>query len=130
MGEARRTSGGRCAPDARRRADGQELFDAIVHAVIPGPRIDRFEERLVGLLRQVLELALATVDEGRRIDLCLPIFGVNNFGYPLEQTCRIVAGALVEGVRSSPVRGRVVLWANPGHWPAMSAALDRALEEE
>lgn len=84
-------------------------FDGMVHAILPGPRARDWYSRVEGLLESVLGL----VEHGaglRNVELTLPIFGINNFGYPPQQMYQLYGRLLPQWASSRQARTRVLLW--------------------
>ena len=118
-GEVRVTDGGELGPSFTLQGVREETypnFDHIVHLVLSGPRASRFKPRVEAMLYNALDqVALLMEGTNNAVDLCLPIIGVNNFGYPLDFMCALYVRLLREWTSRPGISGRVVLWLRADH---------------
>ena len=112
VGQCRVTKGGGFQAKAvsQQETDRRTSFDWIVHAVIPGPRIDGFQDRVTVLLEKILVQISGRVEKEDHLDLCLPVIGVNNFGYPVDFMIQLYTEKLVKFMHNPAVQGCIGLW--------------------
>ncbi|MCP4130082.1 MAG: hypothetical protein GY754_03595 [bacterium] len=85
-------------------------FDYIVHAVLPGPRIDDFEQKVVEFVSNCFREVTQLISNNKMLDFCLPIIGVNNFNYPFDFMAELYYKQLRQLTDGGNTHGRIVLW--------------------
>lgn len=90
-------------------------YDWIVHAVIPGPRIDDFETKVEQMISEVMQKIRAMCSKRVQVDFIMPVVGVNNFGYPFEFMWDLYLGLLKKYIKSHKILGNVYILLNKQH---------------
>ena len=86
-------------------------FQYIVHCVIPGPRISDFENRVTQMLDTALnKVSLEYKLQNKPLFFCLPIIGINNFGYPVDFMLHLYAELLKNWITENQIEGTIFVW--------------------
>ena len=114
------TSGGNLPQNFELPGPGGKLqtclnYDWIVHAVIPGPRIDDFETKVEKMIADVLLKIKEVCADGTKIDFIMPVVGVNNFGYPFEFMWKLYLKLLKNCIIDGGIIGKIFILLRKQH---------------
>jgi hypothetical protein len=90
-------------------------FNGIVHAVIPGPRIDDFEKKVEKMIGEVLQEISYLCFGGDKVDFLMPVVGVNNFGYPFEFMWNLYLRLLKTKIDNGELSGKISILLRKHH---------------
>ena len=115
VGGVRITSGGQLPASFSTNSDRKETifpnFHQIVHCVLPGPRIENFEQRVESMISEAFQnVSAAHERQEKPLFFVLPVVGINNFGYPPPYTLQLYAYLLTNWLTEKPVAGKILLW--------------------
>ena len=134
VGGVRITSGGQLPASFSTNSDRRETifpnFHQIVHCVLPGPRIEKFEQRVESMISEAFQnVSAAHERQDKPLFFVLPVVGINNFGYPPPYMLQLYARQLTNWLAEKPVDGKILLWLRKEHFEEMSKYLQNEMNK-